>query len=412
MSVHIQSVDMDVWDAVVNGRFQPQIAADDDNGVVLDKPKADWTNDDKKKVQYDLKALNILISSLGVNEYHFVSHCKTFKDMWEALETLHEGTDEVKQSKVNTLVQQYEFFCMKDGETICSMQMRFTHIVNKLQNLGKIISNQDCTNKILRCMTKELQPKVTAIKESQNLNALSMITLFGKLKEHEHEINRFKSSEDDSKKKERKSIALNTTASVSTSSVKNDDESDDDALNEEEMSMFVRRYNRYIKRNGLKHNDKNLVNLRKASMKGRESDNDEKVVSGYGCGKVGYYKNECSEFAKERRRSGFNQNSRGRKAYIVWEEDEVTSNTSDTENKDEDNRCFMGQMKKAKNEVIFSDSDSDSYSNCKPTYKDLQDSIKEMHVDSLNAFDKIMAQKKTILKLESEISKLKEAFGE
>jgi len=279
MSVHIQSVDMDVWDAVVNGRFQPQIAADDDNGVVLDKPKADWTNDDKKKVQYDLKALNILISSLGVNEYHFVSHCKTFKDMWEALETLHEGTDEVKQSKVNTLVQQYEFFCMKDGETICSMQMRFTHIVNKLQNLGKIISNQDCTNKILRCMTKELQPKVTAIKESQNLNALSMITLFGKLKEHEHEINRFKSSEDDSKKKERKSIALNTTASVSTSSVKNDDESDANGINEEEMSMCVRRYNRYIKRNGLKHNDKNLVNFRKASMKGRESDNDEKLVS-------------------------------------------------------------------------------------------------------------------------------------
>jgi hypothetical protein len=97
MSVHIQSVDMDVWDAVVNGRFQPQIAADGDNGVVLDKPKADWTDDDKKKVQYDLKAQNILISSLGVNEYHSVSQCKTSKDMWDALETLHEGTDEVKQ---------------------------------------------------------------------------------------------------------------------------------------------------------------------------------------------------------------------------------------------------------------------------------------------------------------------------
>jgi len=32
--------------------------------------------------------------------------------MWDALETLHEGTDEVKQSKINTLVQQYELFCM------------------------------------------------------------------------------------------------------------------------------------------------------------------------------------------------------------------------------------------------------------------------------------------------------------
>jgi len=71
---------------------------------------------------------------------------------------------------------------MEDGETISSMQMRFTHIVNKLKNLGKTISNLDCTNKILWCMTKEWQPKVTAIKELQNRNVLSMITLFEKLK--------------------------------------------------------------------------------------------------------------------------------------------------------------------------------------------------------------------------------------
>ena len=68
-------------------------------------------------------------------------------------------------------MQQYELFGIKDGETISSMQMRFTHIVKKWQNLGKTISNQDCTNKSLRCMTKEWQPKVTAIKESQTLLA-------------------------------------------------------------------------------------------------------------------------------------------------------------------------------------------------------------------------------------------------
>ena len=58
-------------------------------------------------------------------------------------------------------MKQYEVFCMEDGETISSMKMRFTHIVNKLQNFGKTISNQDCTNKILRCMTKEWESKVT-----------------------------------------------------------------------------------------------------------------------------------------------------------------------------------------------------------------------------------------------------------
>jgi len=169
------------------------------------------------------------------------------------------------------------------------------------------------------------------------------------------------------------------------------------------MSLFVRWYNRYIERNGLKRNDKNLVNFRKASRKGRESKNNEKVVSCYGCIKVGHYKNECPELAKDNGRSGFNRNSIGRKAYIAWEEDEFTSNTSDTKNK-EDDLCFMGHMKKAKNEVTFSDSDF------KPTFKDLQDSIEVMHAESLNAFEKLIAQKKTIIKLESEISKLKEAF--
>jgi len=33
-----------------------------------------------------------------------------------------------------------------------------------------------------------------------------------------------------------------------------------------------------------------------------------------------------------------------------------------------------------------------------------------MHVESLNAFEKLIARKKNILKLEYEISKLKEAF--
>jgi len=52
-------------------RFQPQVVAND---VAQEKPKADWSDNNKKKVQYEL------ISSLGVNEYHFVSHCKTDDD--------------------------------------------------------------------------------------------------------------------------------------------------------------------------------------------------------------------------------------------------------------------------------------------------------------------------------------------
>jgi len=72
--------------------------------------------------------------------------------MWYALETLHEGTEDVKKSKFNTLIQQYDLFHMEDGETVSSMQMRLTHTIHKLENLGKAISNQYCTNKMLRLL--------------------------------------------------------------------------------------------------------------------------------------------------------------------------------------------------------------------------------------------------------------------
>jgi len=41
-------------------------------------------------------------------------------------------------------------------------------------------------------MTRDWQPKVTAIKESQKLNTLGITTLFGELKEHGQEILRLK----------------------------------------------------------------------------------------------------------------------------------------------------------------------------------------------------------------------------
>ena len=124
--------------------------------------------------------------------------------------------------------------------------MRFTHIVNKLKNLGKTILNKYCTTKILRCMTKEWQPKVIAIKEAQNRNVLSMITLFRKLKEHEHEILRLKSSEEELENKGKKSITLRASSSKVSLSINGDNDSGYDSPSEKEMRLFVRCFNRYI----------------------------------------------------------------------------------------------------------------------------------------------------------------------
>lgn len=183
--------------------------------------------------------------------------------MWDTFETFHEGTKDVKQSKINTPTQQYELFHMEEDEAISSMQMRFTHVVNKLENPSKTILNQDCTNRVLRCMTREWQPTVNAIKESQNINTLYITTLFGKLNDHEHEITWLKVKWEKCQEEGEKSTMLKDSSSKATSSVQEDSNFGEDSPSKEKMWLFVGWYNYYVQKNGLKHNDKILINFRR-----------------------------------------------------------------------------------------------------------------------------------------------------
>jgi len=100
-------------------------------------------------------------------------------------------------------------------ESIKDMQKRFIHIINHLRALGKYFDNKDLINNILGCLSRSWLPKVTAICESKDLSFMSLATLFGKLQEHELELNRLIDSEESEKKK--KGIALKARINERTS---------------------------------------------------------------------------------------------------------------------------------------------------------------------------------------------------
>ena len=153
--------------------------------------------------------------------------------MWDTSQLTHEGTTDVKRSRINTLTHEYELFRMNPNETIQDMQKRFTHIVNHLASLGKIFPNEDLINKVLRCLSREWQPKVTSITESRDLCNMSLATLFGKLQEHEMELMRLNQHEENDKKK--KGIALKASSSIQEGSDKEDSNEIDD-----DLSLFVK----------------------------------------------------------------------------------------------------------------------------------------------------------------------------
>lgn len=96
-----------------------------------------------------MNALICAIHKIGFNQ---ISTCEIAHDIWRTLEVIHEGTSQVKQTKINMLVQIYELFKIQSYESIDEMSTRFNDS-NTLKYLGNVFSQEDLVRKILRSLT-------------------------------------------------------------------------------------------------------------------------------------------------------------------------------------------------------------------------------------------------------------------
>lgn len=106
----------------------------------------------------------------------------------------------LKKPKKHALIQKYELFKMQKQETTADVQKRFTHIVNNLIGLGKTFDKEGLNIKVLKCLDSTWQPKVMTISKSRDLTTLTTTNLFGKLRQHEIEMNKLNEQESGDKK--------------------------------------------------------------------------------------------------------------------------------------------------------------------------------------------------------------------
>ena len=71
------------------------------------------------------------------------------------LKVTHKDKTQVKETKINIWLHDYELFNMKDSECITTMLDRFSEITNSLASLGRQISRSKKVKKILRSLPQE-----------------------------------------------------------------------------------------------------------------------------------------------------------------------------------------------------------------------------------------------------------------
>nr|UBX54607.1 transposon Pol polyprotein [Lupinus angustifolius] len=256
LRIYIEAIDTDIWDSVVNGPYIPLHMVD---GESKEKPKGLWTNIEKRKVQHDLKAKNIITSALSYDEL-----------------------------------------------------LRVSQYLNAKRNIGyfatldKTFTNADLSNKVLRCLDRKWKPKVTAIMESKNLDNMPLATLFGKLQEHEMELGRLTMNEESDKNR----ITLKATR------FQEDQESEDSSLDsdsDEDLTLIFEKFKKYLKKKG---GIKNLKKEAKNSTKKSKIPKEEFTC--YECGKSGHMKHQCpSHLKKFDNKKSNSRMSKSKEAYIV-----------------------------------------------------------------------------------------------
>nr|GEW98720.1 putative reverse transcriptase domain-containing protein [Tanacetum cinerariifolium] len=196
----------------------------------------DKQNDDlKKKLAKNNEAKMVIYNALPQKEYA--------KEIWDTLLITHQGNIQVKDNKIDLLVQQYEQFMFLEEELIDHAFARFNTIITSLKALDEGFSSKNYVRKFLRALHLKLRTKVTTIEESKDLTTLSLYELIGNLKVYEVIIkNDFEMVK--GKREQFRSLALKAKKESSDEDSSTSDSEDD------EYAMAVRDFKKFFNRRG------------------------------------------------------------------------------------------------------------------------------------------------------------------
>ena len=132
--IYSRSQGVKVWMTIEDGVITPTKTVED---VIIEKKVSEYTPIEEERMNIAAKAEMVLTSALAEKEYKRVNNCKSAQEMWNKIVITYEGTTDIKDSRMDTLIHEYENFNLQEGENIIAMETRFTRIIDELSQLGK-----------------------------------------------------------------------------------------------------------------------------------------------------------------------------------------------------------------------------------------------------------------------------------
>ena len=127
-----------------------------------------------KATNFNNKALNALFSEIINEEFKKISLTKNAKEACTILQTTYEGTEAIKDSKLQRLTTSFEEIKIEEDESFDEFYAKLKDIVNSTFNLGETIPEPKVVRKVLRFLLKRFHAKITSIEESKDIDKIPL----------------------------------------------------------------------------------------------------------------------------------------------------------------------------------------------------------------------------------------------
>ncbi|KAK0594655.1 hypothetical protein LWI29_014313 [Acer saccharum] len=231
MESYICQIHDRAWMAVEDGYDLPMMTPAGGGQDVL-KPKAQWNAQEFEASKWNRKAMHAIMCAMDENQYKLIQNTQIAKVAWDILQVAHEGTEVVKESKLQVLQTQFELLRMGEDECFNDFEIKLMDIVNQSHQLGDPYSDRRVKQKIMRSLPDRFESKVTAIEENSGYMDMKPSEVIGRLLAYESR----KAPSNTTPPKKSKGIALK--ASKDAKEAKH--ESDED------LALFVKRFNKVM----------------------------------------------------------------------------------------------------------------------------------------------------------------------
>ena len=91
MKIYLQALGYEIWEVICDGLFILTITNEQEEDIL--EHSNQWSEQEKKKMSLNSKAVNALFCALDKKEFHRVFGCENTHEIWNKLEVVYKGTN-------------------------------------------------------------------------------------------------------------------------------------------------------------------------------------------------------------------------------------------------------------------------------------------------------------------------------